>query len=382
MDTNNPKIMISAGEPSGDLHGANMIKAIKAQGLNPTLYGMGGEKLKAQGMELIVDCKDMAVIGIVEVLIQYRKLIKKLKLLQQRIINDPPDILILVDYQDFNMRLAKTGKDNGVKVLFYISPQVWAWRPERVKKIGKRIDLMAVIFPFEVDFYKKANIPVEYVGHPLLDEVKPSLSTNDALKEFNVSATNPIVALLPGSRNGEIKRNLPVILQSCKQIKKQIPNCQFVLALSTNVNPQQVQQIINQENTDVTTVLGKTYDVVNIANSVITASGTATLEVGLLTKPMTIMYKVNPITYGIMKRMITINNIGLVNIVAEKTVVQEYIQKEATAKNIATETIKILQNESYKQSIIDDLKTIAGKMNQSNVKRTIDQCVLDLIKTI
>jgi len=375
-----PKIMISAGEASGDLHAANMIKELKTKGYQPTIYGMGGPKLADEGMEQIVDCKEMAVIGIVEVLIQYRKIISKLKLLQQRLIADPPDVLILVDYQDFNMRLAETGKQNGIKVLFYISPQVWAWRSERVKKIGKRIDLMAVIFPFEVDFYKKANIPVEYVGHPLLSKVKPSMTVEQAIQTFKLDKNKAIVSLLPGSRKGEIKRNLPVILKSCHQISQTLPDCQFLLAMAPSVDEEQVSALIEQYKINVQLIKGQTYDVVNVADTVITSSGTATLEVGLLSKPMVIMYKVNPLTYAIMNPLITIDDIGLVNIVAQKKVVQEFIQKTATANNIATETLKILQDANYKNTIISELKKIKPKMAQENITTTIGECVIQLLQ--
>ncbi len=373
------KIMISAGEASGDFHAANMIRDFKHKGYQPILYGMGGECLQNEGMELIVNYKDVAVIGIVEVLAQYRKIIKKLKLLEQRLRQEPPDVLVLVDYQDFNLRLAKTAKDLGIKVLFYIGPQVWAWRPKRVEKIAQRVDLMAVIFPFEVAFYKKAHIQVEYVGHPLLDEVKATETAEQTRQRLQLDSNAPVITLLPGSRKGEIKRNLPIILQACKAIKQQLPQVQFVLAKAKAIDSRQIQAISATSAVAIKIQEDNYYNLINAADCVITSSGTATLETGLLAKPMVIMYRVNPLTYAIMNPLITIKHIGLANIVAGKEVVKEYIQNNATAENISKEVIKILRNDDYRNNMINELSKLRAIMGEHNQSCSIADCIEKLL---
>ncbi len=379
MTNKQPKIMVSAGEASGDFHAANMIRDFKQKGYQPVLYGMGGECLQKEGMELIVNYKDVAVIGIVEVLAQYRKIIKKLKLLQQRLQKEPPDVLVLVDYQDFNLRLAKTAKDLGIKVLFYIGPQLWAWRPKRVEKIAQRVDLMAVIFPFEVTFYQKAQVQVEYVGHPLLDEVKATESAEQTRKRLQLNTNAAVITLLPGSRKGEIKRNLPIILQACESIKQQLPQVQFVLAKAKAIDSQQIQQISDDFSLNIKICEGDYYNLINAANCVITSSGTATLETGLLAKPMVIMYRVNPLTYAIMNPLITIKHIGLANIVAGKEVVKEYIQNAATADNISKEAIKILTDHHYRENMIAELSKLRSIMGEHNQSCTIADCIEKLL---
>ena len=204
--------MICAGEASGDLHAANLIKVLRKQQPNLSVSAMGAEKLKAAGAEILVDCRDLAVVGIIEVLKQWREIQAALQCMKDALDNNPPDLLILVDYVEFNLKLAQYAKNKGIKVLFYVSPQVWAWRSGRVLKIGKAIDMMAVLFPFETDIYEKHNIPVRFVGHPLADEVHPKMSKAAAQKTFGLNPNLKTVALLPGSRKNEIEHILPIIL--------------------------------------------------------------------------------------------------------------------------------------------------------------------------
>ena len=239
------KIMISAGEASGDMHAAAVVRALQKRGTHCQLYGLGGPQLERLGMELIVDCRDIAVVGIVEVLIHYRQLLTKLEELKARLRDDPPDLLVLVDYPDFNLKLAEAAQQFGIKVLFYISPQVWAWRKKRVERIGKLVDMMAVLFPFEEIFYQEVNIPVRFVGHPLVDEVKPSMSIQAAKTFFGVDPNAHCIGLLPGSRKGEVQRVLPIMLETAERIEKTSQDIHFVLPIAETLDIQNIKNLIN-----------------------------------------------------------------------------------------------------------------------------------------
>ena len=354
--------MISAGEASGDLHAANLVKALRKHQANLSVCAMGADLLRAEGAEILVDCRAIAVMGIVEVLKHWRDIQAALQRLKDEIDNNPPDLLILVDYVEFNLKLAKYAKDKGVKVLFYVSPQVWAWRSGRVPKIGKAIDMMAVLFPFETEVYEKSNVPVRFVGHPLADEVKPTMGRSEAQQVFNLHPDMNTVALLPGSRKSEVERILPVLLQSAVQIKKASPNIQFILPIAPTLCKEYIRQFIDNVGIEVILINAQTHDVVACSDAVIVASGTATLEVALLEKPMSIVYKTNPISYSILSRMIKVEHIGLANIVAGKGIVPEFIQDYAEPHIIAAEVLKQLEDEHYRSTMINELSKVKIKL--------------------
>lgn len=374
-----PRIMLSAGEASGDMHAAHAIEALHAHGIDPVLYGMGGPHLANLGMELTLDCRELAVIGIVEVLIQYRKIMAKLEILRDRLRSDPPDLLILVDYPDFNLKLAETAKSLGIPVLFYVSPQVWAWRPKRVERIGNLVDMMAVLFPFEVKFYEEANIPVRFVGHPLVDEVYSNFTPSEAKQHLDVDESRPLVGLLPGSRKGEIKRVLPILLESAKHVLTSNPDVAFVIPVAPTLQASELEEQVTASGLEIKLVSDKTYDVMQACDAIITASGTATLEVGMMQTPMAIAYRVNPITFAIMHRMITIPDIGLVNIVAGKRIVEEFIQKQADPMAIAQEITHILNDDDYRKNMIEELKQVKEKMGDGGASENVAQLIKEML---
>ncbi|MDH5765636.1 MAG: lipid-A-disaccharide synthase [Gammaproteobacteria bacterium] len=374
------KIMISAGEASGDLHAANLIKAL--QKLTPVeVSGMGGDKLRAAGAKLQVDCAEMAVVGIVEVLFNLRRILANLKKLRHELKTSPPDLLILVDYQEFNFKLAKTAKEHGIKVLFYISPQVWAWRPHRVHKIGKLIDMMAVLFPFEEKFYRKANVPVRFVGNPLVDEVKTGKSKTETLQHHHMDPGKKVVGLFPGSRRNEIKRILPIQLKAANILKQKHPELQFILPIASTIDSSEISTHLDQySHLDVHAVKDNVYNVMQSCDAIITASGTATLEIALMGIPNVITYEISPISYFILKRLVTIENIGLVNIVAEKSVVKEFIQYEASPENIAGEIVRLLTDDSYRNAMITELNQVRAKLGKEGGSDNVAQLAFEMLE--
>lgn len=356
------RIMIVAGEASGDLHGGNLVRAMHQ--IDPSLrfYGTGGKKLKEAGVDLLANSADMAVVGLTEVFSKLGTIRKVMTTLKASIKKDKPDLLILIDYPDFNLSLAATAKKNGVKVFYYISPQVWAWRKGRIAVIKKNVDKMAVILPFEVPFYREAGVDATFVGHPLLDEVKNNYSREGALKHFGLPTDMTTVGLLPGSRQSEIVRLLPEMLKAAKIIEKEIPPVQFVLPLADIQDRDVVSNIIGQFPVKVTVIHNAVYDVLQCADMVIVASGTATLETALMETPMVIVYRVSAPSYYIGKMVINVNHIGLVNIIAGKTVVPELIQDDVTGERIAAEVINILANRTRMEEIRAELVELKNKL--------------------
>lgn len=373
-------IMISAGEASGDLHAANLVKALHKIDASIQVKGMGSDKLREAGADVIIDCADIAVVGIVEVLANYRKIKQVLNQLADEIRNNPPDLLILVDYQEFNFRLAKVAKECGVKVLFYISPQVWAWRPHRVHKIGQLIDMMAVLFPFEEKFYQSANVPVTFVGHPLVDETRPDKTLEESFAAYQLDNNRQIVGLFPGSRKGEIKRVLPILLKSAALLKNKHPDIQYILPIASTLKITDIEPYIHGfESLDIHLVKDRSYNVMQVCNAIMTASGTATLEIALMGIPSTIVYRIAPLSYFILKRMVTIDNIGLVNIVAEKDVVREFIQHEAKPQQIANEIDRLLTDNDYRNNMITELNKVRAKLGKEGGSLNVAQLAYEML---
>ncbi len=355
--------MLVAGEASGDQHAANLFLELKNHMPDIMGFGMGGKKMAKAGIDVRFDSSNIAVIGVIEVLKHYGEIKRALKLMQQLLISEKPDLLICVDYKEFNYKLAAFAKRQGVKVLFYVSPQVWAWRPGRVIKYGKIIDMMAVIFPFETAYYEAENIPVAYVGHPSVDKVHPQLSIDEAKRVFNLDSHHPVVGLLPGSRRNEIIRLLPVMIKAAEIIRETIPNVEFILPQADSVDDDLLQSILKTSSVKLRVVKHQPYEVIQCCNAVMTSSGTVTLEIALLTVPMVITYKLSAITYWLGRLLVKTPFIGLPNIVAGKKIVQELIQHQARAENLALEINKILENTDYADTMrknLEEVKTALG----------------------
>lgn len=371
------RVMIVAGEASGDFHAANLVQAVHRTAPDVHFYGIGGAHMREAGVEVQVDAGELAVVGLVEVLAHYRVIKGALEQMRRRLREDPPDLLVLTDYPDFNLRLAKTAHECGVKVLYYISPQVWAWRQGRVKQIRERVDMMAVVFAFEADFYREHDVPVRFVGHPLVDEVaaedpRPRAALRESL---GLDPDRPVVGLFPGSRRGEIRRLLPVLLAAARRLREELPQAQFVLPRASSLSEADLRPWLEAAGLPVQVVAGRGHDVMRACDAIATASGTVTLEIALIGTPMVLIYKVAPLTYSIVRRLLKIDHIGLCNIVTGERIAPELVQGAATPEAIAAELRRFLTEPAHAERVRADLgrvrKALGGTGGTANAARLL-----------
>ncbi len=371
-------LLFSAGESSGDQHAANVFLELKKHAPDIHAIGMGSTKMRQAGIDIRYDSSHIGVIGVVEVLKHYGEIRNALKIMQKTIETERPDLVICVDYKEFNFKLAKFAKQHGIKVLFYVSPQVWAWRPGRVKKYGQVIDMMAVIFPFETKYYEAENVPVRYVGHPSVDKVHPLRSKIEDLALFNLNPAFPIVGMLPGSRMNEIKRMLPVMLQAAEKIATDNPSVQFMLPQADSISDALLNQYLNTSTIKIQVIKHQPYDVMQCCDAIMTTSGTATLEIALLTIPMVIAYKLSPLTYLLGRLLVNIDVIGLPNIIAGKKIVRELIQHHATPENLAQEINQLLNNAAYKTTMQTELAQVKQHIGVGGGSSKMAALIFDL----
>ena len=350
------KYYIIAGEASGDLHGSNLIKELKKLDRLATIRCWGGDKMQAAGAELVKHYRDLAFMGFTEVLMNLRTILRNLDSCKKDILQFKPDALILIDYPGFNLRIAKWAKQQGLKVIYYISPQVWAWKENRVKLMKECIDKMIVILPFEKDYFKdKWNWDVEYVGHPLVEVIE---SEKSKVKSQNFG-NKEIIALLPGSRKQEILKKLPVMLE----VSRSFPGHEFIVAKAPAVEDDFYSSLLKPYN-NVSAVSGKTYDLLVQAKAALVTSGTATLETALFGVPEVVCYKGSSISYQIAKRVIKVKYISLVNLIMDKPVVKELIQDDLTVENLKHELHEILTNEDRITAIKKDYTALRQLLSQ------------------
>jgi lipid-A-disaccharide synthase len=369
-----------AGEASGDLHGSHLVKEMLS--LDPTLqfYGVGGKKMKNEGVELIADSKEMAVVGITEVLLKLKRIYQIYRKLKNSLTSNSPSLVILIDYPDFNLRFAREAKKKNIPIVYYISPQVWAWRKGRIKKIGRLIKKMIVIFPFEKKIYEEAQIDVDFVGHPLLDAIRSQFSREEAFQQFSLSSGVTTIGLLPGSRMNEVKRHLPPMIEAIPLISKQINPVQFIIPVAPGLDLGEVQNLVGSKRENIRVVENNIYDVMRISDVVIVASGTATIEAAIMGAPMIVVYRVSPLTYLLGKMLIKVKNIGMVNIIAGKTVVPELIQKDVTPEKITSAVVQILENPSKQEEIKKELNSLKEKIGNPGASFRAAQIIISLLQ--
>ena len=373
-------IMFSAGESSGDQHAANMFLELKKHQPDIKGFGMGGAKMALAGIDIRYDSGSIGVIGVVEVLKHYGDIRRALKLIQQLVSTERPDLLVCVDYKEFNLKLARFAKQCGVKVLFYVSPQVWAWRPGRVKTYGKAIDMMAVIFPFETTYYDAENVPVRYVGHPSVDKVHPQRSRLEDMAIFNLDESNPVIGLLPGSRANEINRLLPIMLAAAEILQARIPGIQFMLPQADSISDELLESYMRQSLVKITVIKNQPYDVIQCCDVVMTTSGTATIEIALLNVPMVITYKLAALTYWLGRWLVNTPFIGLPNIILGKGFIKELIQYEATSENLAEEIERILTDKFYADQMRDNLNQVKQQLGHGGGSKNMAELALEIMK--
>ena len=353
------KYYLLAGEASGDLHGANLANAICKIDSNAQLQGWGGERMQHAGVKLTKHYKELAFMGFIEVISNIRTIQKNFKISKQDILSFKPDVLILIDYPGFNLRMAKWAKENNLRVVYYISPQVWAWKEKRVLKVKKYVDRMLVILPFEKAFYHSWGIEVDYVGHPLIEAIEDyqSKAETDITDSLVNSKNKKIIALLPGSRKQEILAKLPIMLQASNHF----PDYDFVVAKAPGMDEHFYDTLL-EPFPNVRYTSNKTYDLLSKATSACVTSGTATLETALFGVPEVVCYKGNPLSYFIAKLLIKIKYICLVNLIMDKAVVKELIQHEYTVENLSRELKEILENNNRISQIQSDYKLLREKL--------------------
>ena len=356
------KYYIIAGEASGDLHGSNLIKALKELDSNPEFRGFGGDKMAHEGHQLVKHYKELAFMGFVEVVSNLKTILNNFKLIKKDILNFKPDVLILIDYPGFNMRMAKWAHKLGIKVHYYIAPQIWAWNTKRVHKIKRFVDKTYVILPFEKDFFAKYDYPVDFVGHPLLDFTENYKNSSDFIARNQLSE-KPIIALLPGSRLQEINTALPIM----SEIVSQYPKYQFCLAQAPSMPTHLYEKIISFKN--ITLIKDQTYDLLANSTAAIVTSGTATLETALFNVPQVVVYKGSFISYNIAKKLIKVDYISLVNLIMNEEIVTELIQDEFNKKKLSEELSLILN--SNRNQMIEQYSKLKTKLgNKGAAKRT------------
>ena len=374
------KVMISVGEASGDLHGASVAAALKQLQPDIKLFGMGGQAMRSAGVDIVYDIADLGVIGFVEVVKNLPRLFKLRDSLIELINSEQPDVLVIIDYPDFNMRLAQKAKALGVPVVSYISPSAWAWRKGRAKDVAGIVDRLAAIFPFEADVYREAGANVTFVGHPLLDIVKPELSGQQAYDFFQASQAHPVILLLPGSRTQEIVNLLPVMLAAAEKIVEEVPDCQFYLPVASTISREMLQDMLNHYRIHVTLTNERTYDLMTIANAAIAASGTVTLEAALLGLPSVVIYKMNALTYLLGKLLVKIPHISLPNIIAGRQIIPELLQAEVTPAKVAQAVLAMLDGDEKKR-LQQDLEEVRLKLGEPGAVERVARVILEVAET-
>lgn len=342
------RVVIIAGEASGDAHAGRMVAALKSQRPEVQVSGIGGDAMRQAGAEIFTDFSELAVMGLVEVLKRYGQIKKIFNQLLERLETDKPDLLVLVDYPGFNLKLAKKAHKMGIPVMYYISPKVWAWRPGRVKTIKRYVDQMAVLFPFEQTLYEEAGVPVTCVGHPLVDAVKSDLSLEQAKAELELNPEHRVLGLFPGSRRSEVDALLPVMVEAAEQIQHRHVDLQVLLPIAPGLDETYLASFLKQTKLDIKLVKADFYDVTKACDAVVAASGTVTLEIALMGVPHLIVYRVAPLSYKILKHLVKIPYVGLCNIVTKQNLITELLQDDVTADNLDKHLTPLLTNPQAK----------------------------------
>lgn len=368
------RIIIVAGEASGDAHAGRMITALKTKRPDIEVAGIGGDALRQAGADIFTDFRELAVMGLVEVLKRYRVIKAIFNQLVDRLRQDKPDLLILVDYPGFNLKLAKQAHKLGIPVLYYISPKVWAWRPGRIKTIRRYVSHMAVLFPFEQTLYQDAAVPVTCVGHPLVDAVNSELTPAQAKTQLGLDPQHRVLGLFPGSRRSEVENLLPIMLQTAEKIQQRHFDLIVFLPLAPGLDMDLIEPFIKQSNARVQVVSADFYDVVRSCDAIVAASGTVTLEIALMGVPHLITYRVAPMSYRILKRLVNIPYVGLCNIVTGDNIVTELLQDAVTVENLDRELTHLLTQpeaqsraQMIRQQVLAALGPSGGADNAADV---------------
>jgi len=381
------KMFIVAGDPSGDLHGANLVNALKEMSSQIEIYGLGGERMEKAGVVLLDKLTDLAIVGFSEAIINIVALRQIYRKAKEFLRNEKPDIIVLIDYPGFNLRLASLAKRLKIPLIYYIGPQIWAWRRGRIKDIAELVNKMLVIFPFEEETYREAGVDVSFVGHPLLDTIQPTKSKEEVYLKYGLDPDFPIIGLMPGSRKQEIERLLSIMLEASRKIAKN-RKAQFVLPLASNIPMSYIKERITEFEKDrlnrtkesplpILVVRDEDYNIRRVMTLALVASGTATLENACLGIPMIIIYKVSFFSYLLARLLIRIPIIGLANIVAGKRVVPEFIQRKARSEEIAKVACHWLSNPGIMKEIKKELEKVRERLGTPGASKRVAKIILE-----
>lgn len=378
------KIMFSAGEASGDMHGASIARALREQYPQVDLVGMGGDLMKEAGVRIVYDIKDLGVIGLVEIIKSLPKFFKLRTYLKSIMIQEKPDVLVCIDYPGFNMRLAKVAKSLGIPVVYYIAPTIWAWHKSRGKDIKKTVTKVASIFPFEAEAYEAFGCDVEFVGHPLLDIVKATMTKEEAYQKFATSHEYHNVLLMPGSRKQEVLSLLDTMLAAMKAYldthkeEEGYKPVKIFLPRAHTIDRESLQVYIDKYDLPVIITEGDTYNLMQICDVALAASGTATLETALMGLPTVLLYQISPITYAVGKILVDLDFIGLPNIIAKKQVIPELLQGDVNPQTLLNTLTPLLDDEMANEAMRNDLKEVKTKLGQPGAVKRVAQLIAEV----
>lgn len=368
------KVLLVAGEASGDLHGAGLVTALRRADPTLAVWGVGGERLRHAGMHILVDTAAVATMGFVETFGTLGRLVATYRQLKRFMIEERPALLVLIDYPEFNLLLAKRAKALGIPVFYYIGPQVWAWRRGRVRKIARRVDRLGVVFPFESSLYNNGRQLAEFVGHPLLDLVRPTRSRDETLARYQLDPSRRVLAVLPGSRKKEVRLLLPPAVAAAQQLQRS--GWQPVIALAHTLTHADLTEALGGSAPPVRVIEDDTYNVVHAADAALVASGTATLETALLGTPMVIMYRVSALTFAVARLLVRVEHIGMPNIVLEQRVFPELLQGDVTCDNLVAAVEDV---SARRDQLTTALATLRGKLGEPGAAERAARLALELI---
>lgn len=375
------KIMIMAGEASGDLHGANLAREIKRIDPSVALFGVGSREMRNAGVQQLADASEIAVVGLTEVVRHLPVIMRVYGKLKRFLMQERPDLLVLIDFPDFNIMLGKAARKLGIPVVYYISPQVWVWRKGRIRTIAQLVKAMVVVFPFEVALYQKEGVDTRFVGHPLTDVVRSDLTPEQAKRSLGLDADRRTVALMPGSRRTEIRDLLPDMLEAAGTLLSRFCDLQFILPVAPTLDRSFLQVFLEGAEVPVTVVDGRVYDVLRASDAAIVTSGTATLETGLMAVPMVIVYRISGFTYYILSKLVHgLEHVGLVNIVCGKRLVPELIQEEASPANIADAVARMLNDPGYHDEIRGGLTEMRNRLGETGASARAASVVMEMLQ--
>lgn len=381
-DTTNPAkhVMIVAGEASGDLHGAVLARELLALDSSLILSGIGGAGMAATGVTILYDISRLAVMGIIEVISRLKDIRSAMKTLEKQFEMNRPDLLILIDYPGFNLELARRAKKYNIPVLYYISPKIWAWREGRITRIKKYVDRMAVILPFEKKYYKGHGFEVDFVGNPLLDQVQPTLTSNEFKIQYGIDHDATIIGIMPGSRKQEIAKILPVFMETALLLNEKIKKCVFLLPLASTLTEDDLNEHgVMDDRLDIRIIKENRYETMAVCDAAMAASGTLTMELGILQVPMVVCYRISKLTHFLAKPFIKAEYASLVNLVAEKEVVTELLQQEATPENIYREILPLLLNQEARDSMKQELFNVSKQLGEPGASKRTARLAMEML---